>query len=154
LQARGDFTRLNEEDMMILAKVVFPDSNIHPNLGTLLIIYLNHQALEVRGPICGGGVITILARGLIINVSNLRALEGPHCLGFTNLNACAMVRKIDGRFYFNTPGADHLIAAPLPNDLFSFEERRFHYDGQVEANLFPQQDEPEEEEDEAELEPQ
>ena len=53
LQARGDFRRLNEEDMMILAKFAFPDSNIRPNLGALLIIYLNHQALEARGPICG-----------------------------------------------------------------------------------------------------
>ena len=131
---------------MILAKVVFPDSNIRPNLGALLIIYLNHQALEARGPICGGGVITILARGLNINVSNLRALEGPRRLGFTTLNACGMVRKIDGRFYFNIPGVDHLIPAPLPNGLFSLEDRRLHYDAQVEANLPQQQDEPEGEE--------
>jgi hypothetical protein len=98
LQARSDFTRVNEEDMMILANAVFPDRNIRPNLGALLILYLNHQALEARGPICGGGVITILARGLNINVSNLRALEGPRRLGFTTLNACGMVRKIDGRY--------------------------------------------------------
>ena len=71
LHARGDFTRLNGENMMILAKAVFPESNIRLNLGALLILYLNHQALEARGPICGGGVITILARRLNINVSNL-----------------------------------------------------------------------------------
>ena len=50
LQARGDFTRVNEEDMMVLAKVVFPNNNTRPNLGALLVIYLKHQALEARGP--------------------------------------------------------------------------------------------------------
>jgi hypothetical protein len=96
LQARGDFTSVNEEDMMVLAKVVFPNCNIRPHLGALLIIYLKHQALEARGPIYGGRVITVLARGLNINVSNLQALEGPHRLGFSTLNACGMVRKING----------------------------------------------------------
>jgi hypothetical protein len=146
LQARGDFTKVNEEDMMILAKVVFPESNIRPNLGAILIFYLHHQAREARVPICGGGVITVLARRLHINVSNLRALEGPRHLGFTTLNACGMVRKIDGRFYFNIPGDDHLIAAPLPNGLFSTEDGRLHYNAQVEASLSQQQNEPEGEE--------
>jgi hypothetical protein len=54
--------------MMILAQVVFPDNNIHPNLGALLIIFLNHQTHKALGTICGGGVITILARVLNINV--------------------------------------------------------------------------------------
>jgi hypothetical protein len=96
LQERGNFTRLNEEDMMVLAKAVFPECNLRPNLGAILVLYLNHQALEDRGPICGGGVITILARRLDINVSNLQALEGPHRLGSTTLNACGMVRKVEG----------------------------------------------------------
>ncbi|KAK1608094.1 hypothetical protein QYE76_031767 [Lolium multiflorum] len=153
LQARGDFTRLNEEDMMILAKAVFPQSNLLPNLGAILVLYLNHQALEARGPICGGGVITVLARRLSINVRNLRALEDPRRLGFTTPDACGMVRKIEGRYYFNMSGVDHLITAPLPDGLFSLEERHLHYDVQVDANLPPQQDEPEEEE-EVEQEPQ
>jgi hypothetical protein len=96
LQAHGDFTRPNEEDMMILTKVVFPNINIRPNLGTLPIIYLNHQLLEAHDPICGGGAITILASALNINVSSLRALEGPRRLVFTTLNACGMFRKING----------------------------------------------------------
>ena len=89
------------------------------------------------------GVITILARGLNINVSNLRALEGSRHLGFATLNACGMIRKINGGYYFNIPGADHLIASPLPNGLFSIEDGCLHYDAQVEANLPQQQDEPE-----------
>jgi hypothetical protein len=36
--------------MMILTKAVFPDNNIRANWGALLIIYLNHQALEAQGP--------------------------------------------------------------------------------------------------------
>jgi hypothetical protein len=146
LQACDDFTRLNEEDMMILPKAMFPDSNIRPNLGVLLILYLNHQALEARGPICGGGIITILARGLNINVSNLPSLEGARRLGFTTLSACGIVRKIDGRYYFNILGVGHLTPTPLPNGLFSLEDRSLHYDAQVETNLAQQQDKPKGEE--------
>jgi hypothetical protein len=54
LQARGDFTRVNEDDMMVLTKAIFPNCNIKPHLGVLLVMYLKHQALEARGPICGG----------------------------------------------------------------------------------------------------
>jgi hypothetical protein len=78
-------------------------------------------------------------------VSNLRALEGPHRLGFTTLNACGVVRKING-YYFNIPGVDHLIAAPSPNGLFSIGDGHLHYDAQVEANLPQEQTEPEGEE--------
>jgi hypothetical protein len=41
MQARGEFTGLNKVDMMILAKAVFPESSIRPNLGAILILYLN-----------------------------------------------------------------------------------------------------------------
>ena len=135
LQARHDFTRVNEEDMIVLAKAAFPNCNIIPNLGAILLMYLKHQALETQGPICGGGVITVLAQALQINVSNLQALEGPRRLSFATLNACGMVKKINGSYYFNIPGADHLIAAPLPNGIFSIENGRLHYDAQVEAEL-------------------
>jgi hypothetical protein len=91
LQERGNFTRLNEEDMMVLAKAVFPECNLRPNLGAILVLYLNHQALEARGPICGGGVISLVERRLNIDVSNLRVLEGPRRLGSTTLNACGMI---------------------------------------------------------------
>jgi hypothetical protein len=83
LQARGDFTIVNEEDMMVLAKVVFPKFNLMLHLGVLLVMYLKHHALAIRGPICRGGVITILAQVLHINVSNLQALEGPRRLSFS-----------------------------------------------------------------------
>jgi hypothetical protein len=139
--------------MIILAKAASPETNVWPNLGTILVLYLNHQELEAQVTICGGGVITVLARRLNINVSNLRALEGPRRLGFTTMHACGMVRKIEGGYYFNIPGADHLIVAPLPNGLISLEEMRLHYDVQVEENLPPQQDEPKEGE-EVEQEPQ
>jgi hypothetical protein len=53
-----------------------------------------------------------------------------------------VVRKINGRYYLNIPGADHLIAAPLPNDLFSIENGHLHYDAQAEASLPQQKNEP------------
>jgi hypothetical protein len=79
-------------------------------------------------------------------VSNLQALEGPLHLGFTTLNACGMVRIINGRYYFNIPEANHLISAPLPNGLISIEDGSLHDNTQVEANLPQQQNEPEGEE--------
>lgn len=123
--ARGNFTRINEEDMMILAKAVFSNSN--QTLAPFSSFTTKH--LKLGGPYADRGVfITVLARGLNFNVSNVQALEGPHRLGFTTLNACGMVRKINGGFYFSIPRADHLIAAPLPNGLFSIEDGHLHYD--------------------------
>ncbi len=80
-------------------------------------------------------MITVLARALHINIGNLQPLVGVRCLGFTTLNACGMVRRRQGGYFLNIPGADHLIAAPLPHSLFSIEHGYLHYDTQVEANL-------------------
>ena len=67
LQARGEITRVNEEDMAVLAKAVVPNCNVTPNLGAILVLYLEHQALQGRGPIACGGVITVLANSLHIH---------------------------------------------------------------------------------------
>jgi hypothetical protein len=56
------------------------------------------------------------------------------------------LEKINGGYYFNIPGADHLIVAPLPNGLFSIEDRSLHYDARVEASLLQPKNEPEGEE--------
>lgn len=44
LQARGEFTKLNEEDMIILAKAAIPASNMTPNLGAMPLLHLYRQA--------------------------------------------------------------------------------------------------------------
>ena len=113
---------------MILAKAAIPECNLTLNLGALLLFYLAHQSLQYRGPIFYGGVITVLARALHINIGNLQPLVGVHRLGFATLNACGMVRRRQGRYFLDIPGADHLIAAPLPHGLFSIEDRCLHYD--------------------------
>ena len=40
LQARGEFTRVNEDEMLILAKAAQVDTDITPNLGTMLLFHL------------------------------------------------------------------------------------------------------------------
>jgi hypothetical protein len=135
LQACGEFIRVKEEDMMILAEVVILEYNLTLNLGDLLLFYSAHHSFQSRGPICRGGVITVLARALHINIGNLQPLVGVHRLGFTTPNSRGMVRRTQGIYFLNIPGDDHLIATPLSQGLFSIEDGHLHYDAQVEANL-------------------
>jgi hypothetical protein len=58
LQARGEFTRVNEEDMMVIAKAVIPNCNLTLNLGAIILFHLEYKSHQTRGPICCGGVIT------------------------------------------------------------------------------------------------
>ena len=64
LQAHDEFTRVNEDEMLILAKAAHVDTDTTPNLGTMLLFHLTRQAHQHRGPITCGGVITVLARAL------------------------------------------------------------------------------------------
>ena len=114
--------------MLILAKAALINGNLMPNLGVLLVFYHKHQALQSRGPICGGGVVTVLARALRINLGNIQPLTGSHRLGLSTLRACGMISKNHGRYFFDIPGAHHLIPAPLPNGLFSIEDGRLCFD--------------------------
>jgi hypothetical protein len=50
LQARNEFTRLNEEDMLVLSKVVIPECNMMPNLGAILLFYLDRQVVQTCDP--------------------------------------------------------------------------------------------------------
>ena len=58
LQARGQFTKVNEEEMIILARA---------DLGAFLLFHLDRQAVQTRGAITCGGIITLLAERLLIN---------------------------------------------------------------------------------------
>ena len=49
LQARGEFTKVNEEEMIILAKAAIPTCNVTPNLGAFLLFHLDRQAVQTRG---------------------------------------------------------------------------------------------------------
>jgi hypothetical protein len=48
LQARNEFTRVNEEDMLVLAKPAILECNMMPNLGAILLFYLDRQAIQTR----------------------------------------------------------------------------------------------------------
>ena len=136
--------------MLVLAKAALPDCNMTPNLGAILVLYLKHQALQTRGAIACGGVITVLAKALHVNIGNLMPLMGERRVGFSTLNACGMVSKRNGRYFVHIPGAGRLYPTPLPNNLFSLENGVLHYDAQVEQHQ-PHVEVPEEED---EVEPQ
>ena len=50
LQARDEFTRVNEDEMLILAKAAQLDTDITPNLGTMVLFHLMRQAHQHRDP--------------------------------------------------------------------------------------------------------
>ena len=79
--------------MIILAKAAFPNINMTPNLGAMLLLYLDRQAHQSRGPITCGGVITVLANALVINLDNLAGLSGERRVGLATLRATGMVIK-------------------------------------------------------------
>jgi hypothetical protein len=45
---RANYARVNGDDMIILAKVVIPNCNMMPNLGTILLFHLERQAHQAR----------------------------------------------------------------------------------------------------------
>ena len=76
LQARGEFTRVNEDEILILAKATQVDIDITPNLGTMLLFHLALQAHQSRGPVTCGGVITVRSNSLGLDLSSLAQLPG------------------------------------------------------------------------------
>ena len=71
LQARNEFTRLNDEDILFLAKAAIPNNNLSLNLGLILVRYLDYQSSQSQGPITCGGVIAVLATTMGLNLGNL-----------------------------------------------------------------------------------
>ena len=119
---------------MLLAKAALPDCNITLNLGAILVLYLRHQALQAQGIIACGGVITVLANALRINLGNLMSLLGERRVGFSTLRACGMIKKRTGRYFVQIPRAERLYLTHLPNNLFSLENGVLHYNVQVEQH--------------------
>ena len=74
LQARNEFTRLNDEDIVILTKATIPNNNLSLNLGAVLVRYLDFQSFRGQGPITCGGVITVLAIAMGLDIGNLLPL--------------------------------------------------------------------------------
>ena len=52
LQARGEVSKVNEENMLILRKAANLDVGYSPNLGAILLLHLAHQANCTQGDIC------------------------------------------------------------------------------------------------------
>ena len=129
LQACGEFTRVNEDEMLILAKAAQVDTDITPNLGTMLLFHLTRQAHQHHGPITCGGVITVLANSLGVDLSSLAQLIGERVVGTTTLRATGMITQQHGRTFIRILVVAELFPIPMPN-LFSIEEGILHYVGQ------------------------
>jgi hypothetical protein len=99
LQARGEFTRLNEEEMFVLACAMIPDSNMTPNLGAMLLLHLHRQAHQTRGNITCEGVIAVLANRPGINLGNPHPLNGNRRVSLSVLRSVGMIVTKNGRIY-------------------------------------------------------
>jgi hypothetical protein len=71
--------------MIILAKAAISNCNMTPNLGGILLFRLERQANQAHGDITCGGIATILAIALDINVSELQPLDGERRVSYTTL---------------------------------------------------------------------
>jgi hypothetical protein len=102
LQARNEFTRVNEEDMVVLAKAAILECNMMPNLGAILLFYLDRQAVQTHGSIVFGGVATVLANALNVPLGNLRPLAGEHLLGLAEYPCRRALQRDNKKNYTNT----------------------------------------------------
>jgi hypothetical protein len=82
--------------MLVLAKAAIPECNMTPNLGTILLFYLDRQAVQTRGTIVCGGVAIVLINSLNVPLGNLCPWEGEHLLRFRTLRSCHMVSRVNG----------------------------------------------------------
>ena len=105
LQARGEFTKVNEEEMTILTKATIPTCNVTLNLGAFLLFHLDRQAVQTHGAITYGGIITLLAERLLINFNELQPLNGDLVISYKTLRAVGMLRKRRNVFYVHIPGS-------------------------------------------------
>jgi len=86
--------------MIILAKAAISTCNVTPNLGAFLLFHLDRQAVQTRGAITCGGIITLLAERLLIDFSALEPLNGEVVVSYKTLRAAGMLRKRRNVFLF------------------------------------------------------
>ena len=114
------------DEMLTLAKSAQLDTDITPNLGTMLLFHLMCQAHQHHGPITCGGVITVLANSLGVDLSSLAQLTGERVVGTTTFRAISMITQQQGRTFIRIPGVAELFPTPMPN-LFSIEDGVLHF---------------------------
>ena len=107
-----------------------------PNLGDFLLLHLDRQAVQTRGAITCGGIITLLAECLLIDFSSLQPFNAEVVISYKTLRAVGMLRKRRNDFYVHIPGSGCLFPMPLPANLFSLEGVNLHYVPQTEHQAF------------------
>lgn len=126
LQSRGEFTKLNLEDMITLAKAAIPTSNMTPKLGAMLLFHLSRQAHHTCSSIICGGVITVLANEFGINLGNVCPLDGNRRVSLLDLSSAGMIITKKGRICIRILGVGHLLLTRMPN-VFYIKNRILYY---------------------------
>jgi hypothetical protein len=126
LQARGEVSKVNEENMLILEKAANLDVSYSPNLGVILLFHRAYQSNFAQADIVCGGVITMLATSLGLNFNHLRPIVGNTLVNMSVLTSATMVVVHQGRHCIQIPGVEHLLPTPMPNN-FSIENKILHY---------------------------
>jgi hypothetical protein len=120
LQARGEVSKVNGENMLVLGKAANLDVGYSPNLGAVLLLHLAHQANHAQGDIVCGGVITMLDNSLDLNYNHLHPIVGNTLVNIRVISSAGMVVVRNGRHCIRIPGVAYLLPTPMPNR-FSIE---------------------------------
>ena len=126
LQAQGEVSNLNEENMLVLGKAANLDVGYSPNLGAILLFHHAHQSNCSQGDIMCGGVITMLANSLGLDYTNLRPIAGNTLVNIIVVSSAAMVVVRRRHYCIRIPRVEYLLPTPMPNR-FSIENKILHY---------------------------
>ena len=87
----GEVSKVNDENMLVLGKAANLDVDYSPNLGTILLLHLAHQANHAQGDIVCGGVMNMLATSLGLNYNHLHPILGNILINIHVLTSAGMV---------------------------------------------------------------
>ena len=92
LLGRGDTGSMENADMAMITRALFPGLPQSPNPGALLIAHFRHQRAKTKGDIRIGGLVTQLAIGSNITLPILQPVAGPKLMDQKYLTGCGFVR--------------------------------------------------------------
>ena len=126
LQARGEVSKVNDENMLVLGKAANLDVGYSPNLGAILLLHLAHQANHAQGDIVCGGVITMWGNSHGLNYNHLCPIISNNVVNIRVLTSAGMVVVSCGLHCIKILGVAYLLPTPMPKR-FSIEHGKLHY---------------------------
>jgi hypothetical protein len=98
---------------------------------TIYPMLILHQECQTHESITCGGVITVLANALVINLGNLQPLNVNKRVSLSVVRSASMITTRDGRTFIHILEFGHLMPTSMPH-VCSIEDNLFHYDVQGE----------------------